>query len=198
MALEGELANGADALEAIHELRPEVVFLDVQMPLMNDFDVARAIDPARMPLIVFVTAFDQYALDAFRVSAVQYLVKPLDRDEFRGARAFARRAHRDRFARPHPPPRALDHRQQRRFGDRRLFRPADRQDVFLSVERGLDGHVAGVVEKDRRHRQQQRGEDEAVDRRHRNALAQHALRGAISACVTAKLCTRASSSSSVR
>jgi two-component system LytT family response regulator len=90
VVLEAELENGDDALEAIHELRPDLVFLDVQMPVMSGFDVARAIDPSRMPLIVFVTAFDQYALDAFRVSAVQYLLKPVDRDEFRNAMARVR------------------------------------------------------------------------------------------------------------
>lgn len=77
----GEAADGAEALQKIEELGPEVVFLDVQMPELDGFEVVRRLDPERAPLVVFVTAFEQYALDAFRAGAAQYLLKPVDRDE---------------------------------------------------------------------------------------------------------------------
>ncbi|HEY0158678.1 MAG TPA: LytTR family DNA-binding domain-containing protein [Thermoanaerobaculia bacterium] len=81
----GDARDGEEALRTIAELRPDVVFLDVQMPGLDGFEVVRRLDAAPRPLIVFVTAFEQYALDAFRASAVQYLLKPVDRDELRNA-----------------------------------------------------------------------------------------------------------------
>jgi two-component system, LytTR family, response regulator len=77
----GEAGDGEEALQAIASLQPAVVFLDVQMPGADGFEVVRRLDEASRPLIVFVTAFEQYALDAFRASAVQYLLKPVERDE---------------------------------------------------------------------------------------------------------------------
>jgi two-component system LytT family response regulator len=81
----GDARDGEEALRAIADLRPDVIFLDVQMPEVDGFEVVRRLDPSRRPLIVFVTAFEQYALDAFRASAVQYLLKPVDRDELQNA-----------------------------------------------------------------------------------------------------------------
>jgi two-component system, LytTR family, response regulator len=76
-----ECANGDDAIRAIREVRPDLVFLDVQMPGRNGFDVVReAGDAARH--VVFVTAFDQYAVRAFEVQALDYLLKPFDRPRF--------------------------------------------------------------------------------------------------------------------
>ena len=63
-------ANGPEAVAAIQQLKPDLVFLDIQMPGMDGFDVLRAIAPAHLPEIVFVTAFDQYALRAFEVNAL--------------------------------------------------------------------------------------------------------------------------------
>lgn len=74
----GECADGADAVEAIRELDPELLFLDVQMPELDGFEVVRTVGVARMPLTVFVTAHDQYALRAFDVNALDYLLKPFD------------------------------------------------------------------------------------------------------------------------
>lgn len=79
----GEAAGGEEALRAIGERRPQVAFLDVQMPRLNGFEVVRRISPESRPLIVFVTAYEQYALDAFRASAVQYLLKPIEREPLR-------------------------------------------------------------------------------------------------------------------
>jgi two-component system, LytTR family, response regulator len=76
----GEAASGEEALRVIHERAPQVVFLDVQMPRMDGFEVVRRIPQESRPLIVFVTAYEQYALDAFRASAVQYLLKPVERE----------------------------------------------------------------------------------------------------------------------
>lgn len=73
----GEAGGGEEALRFIAERRPQVVFLDVQMPRLDGFDVVRRIEATPRPLIVFVTAYERYALDAFRASAVQYLVKPV-------------------------------------------------------------------------------------------------------------------------
>ncbi len=75
----GEAASGSEAVEAVTSFRPDVVFLDVQMPEMDGIDVANVLlrDPAP-PAIVFATAYDEYALQAFEVHAVDYLLKPLD------------------------------------------------------------------------------------------------------------------------
>ena len=69
--------DGLATLEAIRTLRPAVVFLDVQMPGLNGFEVVQALTPAEMPLIVFVTAYDEYALAAFEANDVAYLLKPV-------------------------------------------------------------------------------------------------------------------------
>jgi len=85
-----ECRNGADAVKAIGRLAPDLVFLDVQMPELTGFQVLTRLDPARMPVIVFVTAYDQYALKAFEVSALDYLLKPFDRERFTRALSRAR------------------------------------------------------------------------------------------------------------
>ena len=78
----GECADGAQALSAIERLEPELVFLDVQIPVMDGFGVIRALAPNRMPLVVFTTAYDEYALKAFEVHALDYLLKPFDSPRF--------------------------------------------------------------------------------------------------------------------
>jgi two-component system LytT family response regulator len=75
--IDGDADDGLAALEAIQEHRPQVVFLDVQMPGLGGFEVVEALTPDVMPLIVFVTAFDDYALAAFEANAVAYLLKPV-------------------------------------------------------------------------------------------------------------------------
>ena len=90
----GQAGNGLEALEAIARLEPDVVFLDVQMPGLTGFEVARrmldAADGAS-PTIVFVTAFDQHAIEAFEVNAVDYLLKPVDAGRLEQALERARR-----------------------------------------------------------------------------------------------------------
>jgi len=80
-----DCANGLEAIAAITATRPSLVFLDVQMPEIDGFDVLESIPASNMPFIIFVTAYDQYALRAFEVSAVDYLVKPFDRRRFEKA-----------------------------------------------------------------------------------------------------------------
>ena len=77
-----ECSDGEKAVEAIRTLAPDLVFLDVQMPVMTGFDVIRSIGTEQMPVIIFVTAYDQYALKAFEVHAVDYLLKPFNRARF--------------------------------------------------------------------------------------------------------------------
>jgi two-component system, LytTR family, response regulator len=78
----GECATGAEALAAVRELRPEVVFLDIRMPDMDGFRVLEQVDPEILPVVIFVTAYDQFALEAFRVHALDYLLKPFEEERF--------------------------------------------------------------------------------------------------------------------
>lgn len=87
----GECRDGAEAVARIRADRPDLVFLDVQMPELNGFEVLGALAPNELPAIIFVTAYDEYALDAFEASAVDYLLKPFDRDRFARALSRARR-----------------------------------------------------------------------------------------------------------
>jgi len=98
-----ECPNGFEAVKSVNELRPDVVFLDVQMPKLDGFEVLELVEPE--VAVVFVTAFDQYAMKAFDAAAVDYLLKPFTADRFRAAldRVRARLA----AAAPAPPPRDL-------------------------------------------------------------------------------------------
>ena len=87
----GECENGREAVDAIRELKPDLVFLDVQMPGLTGMDVVREVGVPGMPLTIFVTAFDRHALEAFEVAAVDYLVKPFDDERFEQALRRARR-----------------------------------------------------------------------------------------------------------
>jgi two-component system LytT family response regulator len=87
----GTAGNGEEAITAIRELRPDLVFLDVQMPKKSGLEVVREIGPQEMPPTIFVTAYDQYALKAFDSAAVDYLVKPYDNERFAEAFRRARR-----------------------------------------------------------------------------------------------------------
>jgi two-component system LytT family response regulator len=82
VAIVGECANGQEAVQAIQELDPELVFLDIQMPEMGGFEVLDALEEGQAPHLVFVTAYDQYAVRAFEVHAIDYILKPFDRERF--------------------------------------------------------------------------------------------------------------------
>ncbi len=83
--LVSECANGQEAVKAILEASPDLLFLDVQMPEMDGFEVLEALPAEKIPLVIFVTAFDQYAVRAFEVYALDYILKPFDGDRFRKA-----------------------------------------------------------------------------------------------------------------
>jgi two-component system LytT family response regulator len=125
IAVVGECADGASALKAIARDRPDIVFLDVQMPELDGFEVVRSVPPADLPGIVFVTAFDRYALQAFDVHAIDYLLKPYTRERFRLALSrvrerLARRGADDRMTA------LLDHLSAtRRYPTRVAVRSAD-------------------------------------------------------------------------
>ena len=87
----GESKNGREAITQIQNYKPDLVFLDIQMPDFSGFDVLAKSDKENLPFIIFVTAYDQYALKAFDVQAVDYLLKPYDDERFTKALEHARK-----------------------------------------------------------------------------------------------------------
>jgi two-component system LytT family response regulator len=81
----GEAEDGPSAVALIEEKRPQLVLLDIQMPVMSGFDVLRVLEPECIPAVIFVTAHDEYAIAAFEVAAVDYLLKPFGQDRLRQA-----------------------------------------------------------------------------------------------------------------
>jgi len=130
--LVGECADGREALATIQKTPPDLIFLDVHMPELDGFGVIEAIGAGPVPVIVFVTAHDRFALRAFEVHAVDYLLKPFDRDRFRKAlsRAIERVRNRDGGA--------VQQRQAALLADLQTSSFADR----LAVKSG--GHVVWV------------------------------------------------------
>jgi len=126
VAIVGEADSGLAAVEAIRTLAPDLVFLDVQMPDLDGFDVVRE---ARPPRVVFVTAHEQHALRAFEVSALDYLLKPVDDARLQDALAKARRA----LAPDERLERLLAHLDARTFARRLVARDRDRF-VLVPVE----------------------------------------------------------------
>lgn len=86
-----ECANGREAIKAISTLKPDLVFLDIQMPKISGFEVVEAIGVEEMPAVIFVTAYDEFALRAFEINAVDYLLKPFDEARLKKAVARAKR-----------------------------------------------------------------------------------------------------------
>jgi len=87
----GECGDGTSGLEAILKLEPDLIFLDVQMPGMDGFGVLRALPADHLPLVIFLTAHGEHAVRAFEVSALDYLLKPLDDERFEAALNRARK-----------------------------------------------------------------------------------------------------------
>ena len=87
----GESADGEDAVRQIHALEPDLLFMDIRMPRMSGLEVLSSSAPARVPYTIFTTAYAHYAVEAFAVEALDYLVKPLERSRFREAVERARR-----------------------------------------------------------------------------------------------------------
>lgn len=94
LEIAAEFGNGRDAVEGIATLKPDLVFLDIQMPVMDGFEVLRRIQGPVMPMVIFVTAFDEFAIRAFEAHALDYLLKPVDDKRLSEAVAKARE-HRD-------------------------------------------------------------------------------------------------------
>jgi two-component system LytT family response regulator len=99
----GECGSGVEAVEQIPALKPTLVFLDVQMPELDGFGVIAALRPEDLPAVVFTTAFDKFAVQAFEVHAVDYLLKPFDRERLEAAVAKARRTLSQAPAAPRTP-----------------------------------------------------------------------------------------------
>jgi two-component system, LytTR family, response regulator len=133
----GECANGADAIDAITELHPDLVLLDVEMPRVDGFAVLEALDPDALPAVVFVSAHDQYAVRAFESHALDYILKPFD--EARVDRALHRvrgQLARAPGAARHIDPRLLsllEELRDRRRSDRLVVKTGGRV-VFLRTE----------------------------------------------------------------
>lgn len=85
MEIVGEAGTGVDALAVIHEREPDVVFLDLEMPDLDGFGVAKTLRREKLPLVVFVTAYDKHALEAFEAGAVDYLLKPIRQERLAAA-----------------------------------------------------------------------------------------------------------------
>ncbi|MEO9964823.1 MAG: LytTR family DNA-binding domain-containing protein [Reichenbachiella sp.] len=92
----GEAKDGEEAISQITKHKPDLIFLDVQMPGINGFDVLGSIQESDIPIVIFTTAYDQYALKAFEVQALDYLLKPLSEERFIAAIARAKKHYADR------------------------------------------------------------------------------------------------------
>lgn len=104
----GECPNGQEAVATVRELGPDLMFLDIQMPVLDGFGVLEALRGDRLPVVVFVTAYDRYAVRAFETHALDYLLKPFDRSRFGKALARARsQIERDQHAETNQQLRAL-------------------------------------------------------------------------------------------
>ncbi len=87
----GECANGREAITAIKNLAPDLVFLDLQMPKIGGFEVVETVGAANMPLVIFVTAYDEFAPEAFKVNALDYVLKPFDEERLTKSVRHAKR-----------------------------------------------------------------------------------------------------------
>ena len=132
----GEARNGQEAVDFVANQNPDLVFLDIQMPDLDGFDVLQKLDAAQLPLIIFVTAYDQYALRAFDVHAVDYLTKPFDRERFAEAVDHAKVFMKG--AREPDTARILNMLQELRAGSRYLERFAIKNGETLFFVRAVD------------------------------------------------------------
>ncbi|MEQ1886207.1 MAG: LytTR family DNA-binding domain-containing protein [Bryobacteraceae bacterium] len=121
LKLVGEAATGNEAVERIVELAPDLVLLDLEMPERNGLNVVRSLRGGSAPMVIFVTAYDRHALDAFEVGAVDYLLKPVRRERFEKAIEKARK----QFSAAHPADETLRKIVGKRGGDLYLLDPAD-------------------------------------------------------------------------
>jgi two-component system LytT family response regulator len=97
----GQCANGLEGIAAIEEKHPDVIFLDIQMPGLNGFEMLEALGSDNLPFVVFVTAYDEYAVKAFEVHALDYLLKPFDRSRLQDCLARVRKQQHSNGAKLH-------------------------------------------------------------------------------------------------
>jgi two-component system, LytTR family, response regulator len=137
LSLIGEAEDGRTALDFIAEHRPDLVFLDIQMPELDGFQLIAALDDDAIPAVVFVTAYDSYALRAFEVAAMDYLLKPVTAERFAAAvsRVLARSAQR-------PPAESLQ-----TFAERASAARAERPTRFVA-RRGTKHYFVRVADVD--------------------------------------------------
>ena len=140
-----ECANGFEAVKSIAETRPDLLFLDVQMPKLDGFEVLELIDPG--PVVIFVTAYDQYAMRAFDAHAVDYLLKPFSRERFETALERARLRLGEHSPRPDlAAARAPDERPQRivvKDGPRVHVIPIEKLDYVEAQDDYISLHSGG-------------------------------------------------------
>lgn len=131
-----ECANGADAVKAIAKHKPDLMFLDVQMPQLNGFEVLEALGPEQVPAVIFTTAYDEHAIHAFEVNALDYLLKPYTEQRFRKSVQRAReqlQKHSERMIHP-PLARLLKHLHGTTPGGPRILVKSPDRIVFLKPE----------------------------------------------------------------
>jgi two-component system LytT family response regulator len=131
-----EASDGEEAVKAIRDDAPDVVFLDIQMPRLDGFGVIDAVGVESMPLVVFVTAFDEHALRAFEVHAFDYLLKPIAPQRFRGLIERVRRqlAAGESGALANRLQQLLESAAPKRFLQRILVRAGDEREVLLPLD----------------------------------------------------------------
>ena len=131
-----QCANGETAIQAIEESPPDLLFLDIQMPEVDGFDVLQAVGVGRVPVVIFVTAYDQFALRAFEAHALDYLLKPFDDERFEAALRRARgRIHQRQGADLDPRLRALLEEVRGGRGYlQRLVVPTGHRSIFIRTE----------------------------------------------------------------
>ncbi|MDX1629306.1 MAG: LytTR family transcriptional regulator DNA-binding domain-containing protein [Fulvivirga sp.] len=147
--LVAECENGFEGIKAIQELNPDLVFLDVQMPKLTGFEMLELLDDP--PVIIFSTAYDQYALKAFELNAVDYLLKPYDKVRFEEAVAKAREKIHQQGSTTDPQKLAHAHREQQeqldriviRNGSKILIIPVDQVDYFEAQNDYVAVHSEG-------------------------------------------------------
>ena len=138
----GECADGESAVRAIVDLDPDLVFLDVHMPRMSGFDVLEAVGRERLPSVIFVTAFDQFAVKAFDAHAVDYLLKPCRRERFQESLQRIRQGLVERgSARMLSLGRSAPDRMVVKSGDRLLFVPFDELDFIRASANYVNLHL---------------------------------------------------------
>src|SRR5882672_5403683 len=147
----GVARHGLEAVELIHKLEPDLVFLDVQMPGLDGLAVVRKLREknVELPHIIFATAFDQYAVEAFRLEAMDYLLKPIERGRLEETLERARRAIQDRQKAlpPEPSPRLTPQRTKLLVRNANRNFIVDAQDmVYATIENGLITLVTGTME----------------------------------------------------